>query len=136
MATTDTLPPFTQGYTPHSAEPNKYQIFYANAEREAEEAGVLELLQQRSSTRRDHNGKQRKSNEVMDMIIKPLQKCSQRPPGHHSRYDIDEESFQALFSLVIEDQWDTSVLEDVKENFGTCEPIWKREEERQRNEAL
>ena len=47
MATTDTLPPFTQGYAPHSAEPNTYQIFFANAEREAEEAGVLELLQQR-----------------------------------------------------------------------------------------
>jgi len=36
-----------------------------------------------------------------------------RLSGHHSPYEIDEESIQVLLSPVIEEQWDIDVREDL-----------------------
>lgn len=139
MATTGTLPTFTQGYAPGSAEPDEYQIFCADARcadarREAEEAEILELLQQRSIRRRDQNLKQSKREKVKDIVMKPVRRIRQTFSGHHAQHDIETESTQVLLSPVYEDQRDRDILEDLQRR--SLEHADQCEKERKKGKAI
>ncbi len=118
MATTGTLPTFTQGYVPRSTEPNEYQISYADAWRKEEDAKILELLQQRSIRRREQDRKERKREKVRDIFMKPVKRIRQRLSGQHAQHDIEEELTQVLLSPVYDEQRDRNF-------WRTCnEGLW------------
>lgn len=74
MATTGTLTPFSQGYAQYLAEQDDFPTFLAAAQRDSEEAEMLERLQQNSVRRRDQSGKQRKMDKVKKALKKPVKK--------------------------------------------------------------
>lgn len=126
MATTGTLPTFTQAYAPASAEPDEYQIFCADARREVEEARILALLQLRSVRRRDQNRKQRMRERVMDIAMKAGERIGQRFSGHYAQQDVEDELAQVLLSPMCEERRDGDLLEDLRRRSEVHAEQWEK----------